>query len=122
MNDTGRRVREHFADTGGFTDHVFASCAILGYLFAPRIRDLPSKRMYVFNPAAVPETLRPLVGGKVNEPLIERNWSDILRLAAAISAGTVIPSLILRKLAPIRGRTNLPRRFVKSAVSNAPCS
>ena len=99
MNDTGRQVREHFADTGGFTDHVFAACAIVGYLFAPRIRDLPSKRMYVFNPAAVPETLRPLVGGKVNEPLIERNWSDILRLSAAISAGTVTPSLILRKLA-----------------------
>jgi TnpA family transposase len=58
--------------------------------------------MYVFNPAnpaAVPETLRPLVGGKINEPLIERNWPDILRVSAAISVGTVTPSLILRKLA-----------------------
>jgi TnpA family transposase len=99
MNDAGRRIREHFADTGGFTDHVFAVCAILGYLFAPRIRDLPSKRMYVFNLAAVPEALRRLIGGKINEPLIERNWPNILRISAAISAGTVIPSLILRKLA-----------------------
>ena len=89
MNDTGRRVREHFADTGGFTDHVFAVCAILGYAFAPRIRDLPSKRLHVFNPAAVPEALRPLVGGKINEPLIERNWPDILRVSAAISARTI---------------------------------
>ena len=24
MNETGRRVREQYADTGGFTDHVFA--------------------------------------------------------------------------------------------------
>src|SRR3546814_10625394 len=31
MNDAGRRVRQHFADTGGFTDHVFAACALLGY-------------------------------------------------------------------------------------------
>ena len=23
--DAGRRVREHYADTGGFTDHVFAA-------------------------------------------------------------------------------------------------
>src|SRR3546814_2851528 len=30
MNDAGRRVRQHFADTGGFTDHVFAACALLG--------------------------------------------------------------------------------------------
>src|SRR3546814_1144638 len=33
MNDAGRRVRQHFADTGGFTDHVFAACALLGYRF-----------------------------------------------------------------------------------------
>ena len=28
------RVREQYADTGGFTDHVFAACSILGYLAA----------------------------------------------------------------------------------------
>ncbi len=27
MNETGRRVREQYADTGGFTDHVFAACS-----------------------------------------------------------------------------------------------
>ena len=64
MNETGRRVREQYADTGGFTDHVFAACSILGYTFVPRIRDLPSKRLYVFERAGVPKQLRPLVGGK----------------------------------------------------------
>src|SRR3546814_3591159 len=54
MNDAGRRVRQHFADTGGFTDHVFAACALLGYRFAPRIRDLPQKRLYAFTPNATP--------------------------------------------------------------------
>ena len=82
MNEPGRRVREQYADTGGFTDHVFAACSILGYAFVPRIRDLPSKRLYVFEPAGVPKRLRPLVGGKVNVDLIDRNWADILRLAA----------------------------------------
>jgi TnpA family transposase len=99
MNDTGRRVREQFADTGGFTDHVFAACALLGYKFAPRIRDLPSKRLYVFDPAGAPDHLRPLIGGKINQALIERNWPDILRIAATIAAGAVAPSQILRKLA-----------------------
>ena len=55
MNETGRRVREQYADTGGFTDHVFAACSILGYAFVPRIRDLPSKRLYVFERAGVPK-------------------------------------------------------------------
>jgi hypothetical protein len=36
MNDVGRHIRKQFADTGGFTDHVFAACAILGYRFALR--------------------------------------------------------------------------------------
>src|SRR3546814_7453840 len=94
MNDAGRRVRQHFADTGGFTDHVFAACALLGYRFAPRIRDLPQKRLYAFTPNATPANVRALVGGKINEPLIERNWPDILRIMATIAAGIVAPSQI----------------------------
>jgi len=99
MNDAGRHIREQFADTGGFTDHVFAACAILGYRFAPRIRDLPSKRLYAFNPSAAPAHLRALIGGKINQAMIERNWPDILRIAATIAAGSIAPSQILRKLA-----------------------
>lgn len=99
MNETGRRVREQYADTGGFTNHVFAACSILGYAFVPRIRDLPSKRLYVFERAGVPKHLRPLVGGKVNVDLIDRNWADILRVAATMAAGTMRPSQLLRKLA-----------------------
>src|SRR3546814_9152315 len=83
--------------TGGFTDHVFAACALLGYRFAPRIRDLPQKRLYAFTPNATPANVRALVGGKINEPLIERNWPDILRIMATIAAGIVAPSQILRK-------------------------
>lgn len=99
MNDAGRRVREQYADTGGFTDHVFGMCAILGYKFVPRIRDLPSKRLYAFNAGDAPHQLQPLLGGKINSALIERNWGDILRVAATIAAGGVAPSQILRKLA-----------------------
>ena len=63
------------------------------------IRDLPSKRLYVFERAGVPKRLRPLVGGKVNVDLIDRNWTDILRVAATMAAGTMRPSQLLRKLA-----------------------
>ena len=98
-HESDLRIEEHYTDTAGFTDHVFAACAILGYRFAPRIRDLPSKRLYAFNPSAAPAHLRALIGGKVNQAMIERNWPDILRIAATIAAGTVAPSQILRKLA-----------------------
>ena len=92
MHETGKRVREQYADTGGLTDHVFAACSILGYAFVPRIRDLPSKWLYGFDRAGVPMLQRPLVGSKVNVDLIDRNWADILRVAATMAAGTMRPS------------------------------
>jgi TnpA family transposase len=49
---SGRKIKEQYADTGGFTDHVFAVISLLAFRFIPRIRDLPSKRLYLFDPAA----------------------------------------------------------------------
>ena len=49
--------------------------------------------------AGVPTRLRPLVGGKVNVDLIDRNWAGILRVAATMTAGTLRPNQLLRKLA-----------------------
>ena len=99
QNEAGRRIKEHYADTGGFTDHVFATCAILGFQFAPRIRDLPDKRLYAFDPSAAPAILQPLIAGRIKVGLIHENWPDILRLAASMATGDLIPSQILRKLA-----------------------
>lgn len=99
MNEAGRRIEEQYADTGGFTDHLFGISAMLGYRLVLRIRDLPSKRLYVFEPAATPSELRPLVGGKARDALIVSNWPDLFRCAATMSAGQVAPSRILRKLA-----------------------
>ena len=98
MNEAGRRIEEQYADTGGF-DHLFGISAMLGYRLVLRIRDLPSKRLYVFDPADTPSELRPLVGGKARDALIVSNWPDLFRCAATMSAGQVAPSRILRKLA-----------------------
>ena len=87
MNEAGRKVREQYADTGGFTDHVFAVTALLGYRFTPRIRDLPSKRLYVFEPKSVPGDLRGLIGGRIRQTTITGNWPDVLRSAATMAAG-----------------------------------
>ena len=99
MTDAGQKIREQYADTGGFTDHVFAVTALLGFQFIPRIRDLPSKRLYLFDPAACPKELKGLIGGKIKEPLITTNWPDILRSAATMATGVMPPSQLLRKFA-----------------------
>jgi TnpA family transposase len=99
MNQVGRKIKEQYADTGGFTDHVFAVMALLSYRFIPRIRDLPSKRLYLFDPATAPKELRGLIGSKVREKLIVENWPDIFRAVATMTAGVMPPSQLLRKLA-----------------------
>lgn len=99
MNEAGRQVGEQYADTAGFTDHLFGTSGMLGYRLVLRIRDLPSKRLYVFNPAATPKDLRKLVGGKIREELIIANWPDLFRCAATMAAGKIKPSQLLRKLA-----------------------
>lgn len=101
MNDAGRHIREQFTDTGGFTRHVFA-CAILGYRFAPSAFDLPSKRLYAFNLSAAPAHLRALIGGKVNQAMIGRNWPTSAHRRHHCCRTVAQGVKILRKLAPIR--------------------
>ncbi|WP_299567845.1 Tn3 family transposase [uncultured Sulfitobacter sp.] len=99
MNPTGKRIKEQYADTGGFTDLVFAATSLLGYLFIPRIRDLPSKRLHVFDRRGVPTELRGLVGDKIRENTIIANWPDVLRCIATMLSGRMQPSQLLKKLA-----------------------
>ena len=99
MNEAGRRIREQYADTGGFTDLVFAVTALLGYLFIPRIRDLPSKRLHVFDPKSVPTELKGLIGNRIREDTIAANWPDVLRSVATMVSGAMPPSQLLRKFA-----------------------
>ena len=71
---------------------------LLGFRFAPRIRDLGDKRLYTIEkPACYPE-LTPLIGGAIKIRQIASHWDDILRLASSIRVGTVSASLILGKL------------------------
>ena len=99
MNETGRRVREQYADTGGVTDLVFAVTALLAYRFIPRIRDLPSRRLHVFDPKGVPTELKGLIGDRIRENTISANWPDVLRSVATMASGTMPPSQLLRKFA-----------------------
>ena len=99
MNEAGRKITEQYADTGGFTDHVFAVTSLLGFRFIPRIRDLPSRRLYLFDPASAPNELRSLIGGKIREGLVVQNWPGVLRSTATMVTGAMPPSQLLKKFA-----------------------
>jgi TnpA family transposase len=97
-HESDLRIEEHYTDTAGFTDHVFALMHLLGFRFAPRIRDLADKRLYIYGDAKSYRTLAGLIGGSVNVKRIRTHWDEVLRLAASIRQGTVSASLMLRKL------------------------
>ena len=92
-------IREHYTDTAGAIDHVFGLCHLLGFRFAPRIRDLADRRLYIVGARTAYKALDPLIGGTIDSRIIAENWDELLRLAASIKAGTVAPSAILRRLA-----------------------
>lgn len=97
-HESDLRIEEHYTDTTGFTDHVFALMHLLGFRFAPRIRDLADKRLYIDGDVKRYPTLAGLIGGRINVKHIRAHWDEILRLAASIKQGTVTASLMLRKL------------------------
>ncbi|MDR8969686.1 hypothetical protein FEP59_00005 [Burkholderia multivorans] len=82
------RIQEHYTDTNGFTDHVFALMHLLGFRFAPRIRDLDDMKLYV--PGSVKDypALAAMIGDTYNEKHIQRSWEEVLRLATSIRQGT----------------------------------
>ena len=97
-HESDLRIEEHYTDTAGFTDHVFALMHLLGFRFAPRIRDLADKRLYIPSRKKNYSAIDTLIGGTINGKRILNHWDEILRLATSIKKGTVTASLILRKL------------------------
>ena len=97
-HESDLRIEEHYTDTTGFTDHVFALMHLLGFRFAPRIRDLGDTKLYIPKVDATYAALKPMIGGTLNTKHVRAHWDEILRLAISIKQGTVTASLMLRKL------------------------
>jgi TnpA family transposase len=106
---TSIRVVEHYTDTAGATDHVFGLCHLLGYSFAPRIRDLRERKLYAIEKPGRYPLLEPLLGDPVDTAAIVQGWAELVRVKASIEAGAVAPSIILRRLAAAGAGNTLSR-------------
>ena len=100
-NPTDLPIAEHTVDTAGQTLAVFAIFDLLGLRFSPRIKDLPSRRLYRLGPAselsAFPHA-GPLLTRPIQTDLIVTHWDELLRLAASLKFGHATASLLLAKL------------------------
>jgi TnpA family transposase len=109
-HETELQIQEHSTDTGGYTTHVFALCAALGFRFAPRIRDVLDQRLFTVGP---PEQdfgpFTTLLKGRINIRLVKETWDEVLRVAASIHHGTVSAALLMRKLAAYPRQNQIAR-------------
>lgn len=91
-------IEEHYTDTAGYTDQVFGLSHILGFHFAPRLRDLADSKLYFIGQSSDFPRLESILRGKINTKIIQENYDDVLRLAHSIREGKVSGSLIMGKL------------------------
>jgi TnpA family transposase len=111
--DGPAEIREHYTDTAGFSDHVFAFTHLYGYRFAPWVRNFSDYALHL--PAdLIPKAgvLRSMVGEELDINVAKANFDEMLRVATSIKHGTVRASEMMRKLGsyPRRHRLSVALR------------
>ncbi len=97
-HETSLPVQELITDTASYSDVVFGLFYLLGYQFSPRLADLGEQRWWRMDPAADYGPLNAVALHTINQPLITRNWEDLLRVAGSLKLGTVRASDLMRTL------------------------
>lgn len=76
----------HSTDTHGYSEAIFAATHLLGFSYAPRIKNLKKQSLYIFKSRKNTDRSKwKITPDKyVNEGVIEDNWDDFLRLIVTI--------------------------------------
>jgi TnpA family transposase len=98
--DGNQRNREHTTATAGATELIFALFDLLGFRFAPRLRDLHDRRLFAAGPIDMQRypRLQPHIPDSANRPRILAWWDEMVRAAGSIKLGWVTASLLVQKL------------------------
>lgn len=121
-HESGLEIREHYTDTAGFTDHVFALMHLLGFAFCPRIRTLHDKKLFIKRKADQYPALQSLISTtSLNLKEIEIHWREVLRRATSISREQWRHRWCWKSLPATPNKTDLPKHWGKLAALNDPC-
>jgi len=108
-HETDLQIEEHYTDTAGYTDQIFGLTHLLGFRFAPRLRDIDDARFYTFGKADDFPKISSLLRGQINMKVIRENYNDVLRVAHSIRRGTVPGALIMGKLGSYARQNSLAK-------------
>ncbi|MFN2505345.1 MAG: Tn3 family transposase, partial [Acidimicrobiales bacterium] len=100
-------IREHYTDTHGYTDLLFGLFELLGFRFAPRLRDLPDQTLYRARRGADYGSLSGVLRRTIRDEVIVEHWDELNRLAASLADGLVPPSMLVSKLQGLRRQNAL---------------
>ncbi len=100
------------ADTQGQNLPVFGLSYLLGVELMPRIRNWKELKFYRPSKGTHYEHIDSLFGDNVVDwELIQTHWQDLLRVVISIQEGTVLPSMLLRKLTTYSRKNRLYQAF-----------
>ena len=89
----------HSTDAFGFSELVFAVSHLLGFSYAPRFKNLPRQRLYIFrNRKGVDRSawkIKP--AGYADDEIVIQQWDEILRMIATIKLKEVTASDLFRR-------------------------
>jgi TnpA family transposase len=90
----------HSTDTHGYSEMIFGTMHLLGFSYAPRIKNLKRQRLYTFKSRRSWDRAQAKVApsGYIDTQIIEDNWDDILRFIATIKLKETTASEIFRRL------------------------
>ncbi len=90
----------HLSDTHGYSEIVFGVSFLLGFTFAPRIKNFGKQRLYSFEKRKSYEELdyEILPDGYIDAEIIAENWDMILRFIATIKLKHTTALQLFRRL------------------------
>jgi TnpA family transposase len=90
----------HSTDAFGFSELVFAVSHLLGFSYAPRFKNLPRQRLYIFRDRKGVDRsawkIKP--AGYADDEMVIQQWDEILRMIATIKLKEVTASDLFRRL------------------------
>ena len=99
----------HSTDTHGFSEVIFGITHLLGFSFAPRIKNFKEQQLYGTDTPKAYHTkgYKLLPKRKINFKIIEENWDDILRFILTIKSRRTSASQLLKRLTSYSKRHKL---------------
>lgn len=90
----------HSTDTGGYSEVLFGAMHLLGFAFAPRIKNFGKSRIYAFEKRKAYEQqgYKILPDGYIKTELVANQWDEMLRFIATIKLKEATASQLFKRL------------------------